>query len=144
MLEAIQAVKDKEMSCRGAAKHFRVPFATLRDRVAGTTGGDVGCLTELMKEEEAIIVDRVILMGTWGFPLSQQDLSQGVPGQVWQDHPLHRQPARARFHDRIHEQASGAISQDGQLNLEGTGGPVSPGGKQFFRQSGEGAGGVAT
>jgi hypothetical protein len=147
MLEAIQAVKDKEMSCRGAAKHFRVPFATLRDRVAGTSGGDVGRPTELMKEEEAIIVERVILIGTWGFPLSRQDLQpcqQGVPGQVEQDHPLHRQPARAGFHDRIHEQASGVISQDGQLNLEGTGGPVSPGGKQFFRQSGEGAGGGAT
>jgi hypothetical protein len=64
MLEAIQAVKDKEMSCRGTAKHFRVPFATLRDRVAGTTGGDVGRPTELTKEEEAIIVERVILMGT--------------------------------------------------------------------------------
>jgi hypothetical protein len=75
MLEVIQAVKDKEMSCRGAAKHFRVPFATLRDRVAGTSGGDVGRPTELMKEEEAIIVDRVILMGTWEFPLSRQDLS---------------------------------------------------------------------
>jgi hypothetical protein len=75
MLEVIQAVKDKEMSCRGAAKHFRVPFATLRDRVAGTSGGDVGRPTELMKEEEAIIVERVILMGTWGFPLSRQDLS---------------------------------------------------------------------
>jgi hypothetical protein len=68
MLEAIQAVKDKEMSCRGAAKHFRVPFATLRDRVAGTSGGDVGRPTELMKEDEAIIVERVILMGTWGSP----------------------------------------------------------------------------
>ncbi len=48
--------------CRGAAKHFRVPFATLRDRVTGTTGGDVCHPTELTKEEEAIIVERVILM----------------------------------------------------------------------------------
>ncbi len=75
MLEANQAVKDKEMSCRGAAKHFRVPFATLKDRVACTTVGDVGHPTELMKEEEAIIVEKVILMGTWVFPLSRQDLS---------------------------------------------------------------------
>jgi hypothetical protein len=82
MLEAIQAVKDKEMSCRGAAKHFRVPFATLRDRVAGTTGGDVGRPTELSKEEEAVIVERVILMGTWGFPLSRQDLSHIIKGYL--------------------------------------------------------------
>ena len=63
------------MSVRGAAKHFRVPFATLRDRVSSKTGADVGHPTELSKEEEEILEERLILMGTWGFPLSRHDLS---------------------------------------------------------------------
>jgi hypothetical protein len=95
MLQAIDAVKNKEMSCRGAAKHFKVPFATLRDRVAGTTGEDIGRPTELTKEEEAIIVERVVLMGTWGFPLLRQDLCHLIKGY------LDSLGRRTRFKDNL-------------------------------------------
>ena len=64
MLQAIKAVKNKEMTVRGAAKHCLVSLDTLRDRVSGTTGEDNGRPNELTKEEEAIIVERVVLIGT--------------------------------------------------------------------------------
>jgi hypothetical protein len=41
--------------------------ANLRDRVAGTTGEDIGRPTELTKEEEAIMVESDV-QGTWGSP----------------------------------------------------------------------------
>ena len=36
----------------------------------------MGRSTELSEEEEELTVERVLLMGTWGFPLNNRDLGQ--------------------------------------------------------------------
>ena len=42
----------------------------------------VGQPTEISREEEVIIVDRAILMSSWGFPLTSQDLKELVKGYL--------------------------------------------------------------
>ena len=71
---AISAVKNKEMMLSQAAKHFAVPKTTLYDRLSGKSKPQLGRPTELTAEEEDIIVDRLLLMGDWGFPLTNRDL----------------------------------------------------------------------
>ncbi len=76
MLAAIQAVKNGEMSSREAARQFEVPRTSLQDRLSGKSGDKVGRPTELLSEEETLLVERILLMGTWGFPLSRMDLAR--------------------------------------------------------------------
>jgi hypothetical protein len=76
--EAFQAVKDKTMSLREAAQHYGVPKTTLIDRLANRYSDKLGHPTELSKEEEAILVERLIILGEWGFPLSSHDLTHLV------------------------------------------------------------------
>jgi hypothetical protein len=46
---AIQAVREKRMGAREAAKHFEVPRTTLQDRLTAKSGNVVGRPTELSK-----------------------------------------------------------------------------------------------
>ena len=71
---AISAVEKKEMKLAEAAKHFGVPKTTLYDRLSGKSKPQLGRPTELTAEEEEIIVDRLLLMGDWGLPLTNRDL----------------------------------------------------------------------
>ena len=80
--KAIQALKDKEMSLRETSRHFGVPFTTLRDRMAEKSSEAVGHPTELSKEEEDILEERIILMGTWGFPLNRSDLAHLIKAHL--------------------------------------------------------------
>ena len=62
------------MKLAEAAKHFGVPKTTLYDRLSGKSKPQLGRPTELTAEEEEIIVDRLLLMGDWRFPLTNRDL----------------------------------------------------------------------
>jgi hypothetical protein len=75
LLKAIKAVQEKRMSAREAAKLYQVPKTTILDRISGRSSPAVGHPTELSQEEESVIVERLVLMGRWGFPLSRHDLS---------------------------------------------------------------------
>jgi helix-turn-helix, Psq domain len=72
--KAFRAVQEKRMSAREAEKHYNVPRNTLGDRVRGQRGPAVGRPTVLSAVEEEMIVERLLLMGNWGFPLSRNDL----------------------------------------------------------------------
>lgn len=74
-LEALQAVKDKRMSVREAAKHYGVPKTTLLDRLHNRRGQKLGRTTELSEEEEELIVERLLVLDRWGFPLGKKDLT---------------------------------------------------------------------
>ena len=63
MESAIQAV-EAGMTVRKAALKYQVPRSTLHDRVHNGASSTVGRPTTLSNEEEAIIVERSILMGT--------------------------------------------------------------------------------
>lgn len=72
---AINSVKNEELSLRQAAKNYGVPLSTLSDRCS-TRGGKIGRPTVLSEEEEDMVVERIILMGDWGFPLTKVDLKK--------------------------------------------------------------------
>ena len=71
---AIKAVREKRLSAREAAKRYNVPRNTIGDRLRQQRGPNVGRPTELSVVEEDIIVERLLLMANWGFPLSRNDL----------------------------------------------------------------------
>lgn len=73
--EAIEAVKKGRMTLRKAAQHYGVPKTTMLDRISERRGEKLGRSTELGAEEEAIIEERLLLLGRWGFPLSKKDLT---------------------------------------------------------------------
>jgi transposase-like protein len=57
ILQAIEAVRNKEMTMGEAAKHFGVPKTTIFDRLH-TSSGVLGRKPELTDEEENVIVSR--------------------------------------------------------------------------------------
>jgi transposase-like protein len=71
---AIQDIQEKRLSLNKAAKHYNVPKATLSNRINQLVQDQLGRPTELKKEEEEIIVERLMMMGDWGFPLTCKDL----------------------------------------------------------------------
>ena len=72
---ALAAVQNGEMTIREASKEYNVKRTTLQDRLSGKSGDKVGRPTVLLSEEEALLVERIILMGTWGFPLNKMDVA---------------------------------------------------------------------
>ena len=58
MQDAMKSVSEKKMTIRGAAKKFRVPYSTLKDRVHGRVkhGTKPGVKTALSPEEEEDLV----------------------------------------------------------------------------------------
>ncbi len=72
--KALAAVMANKMNAREAAKYFGVPRATLGDRLAGRVKDTLRRPTELSHTEETIIVEHLLLMGTWGFPYTLNDL----------------------------------------------------------------------
>lgn len=58
MQDAMKAVNEKKMTIRGAAKKFKVPYSTLKDRVHGRVkhGTKPGVKTALSPEEEEDLV----------------------------------------------------------------------------------------
>jgi hypothetical protein len=77
MDKAIQAVKSG-MSVKVAAARYQVPRTTLGDRAKGRTKAMLGRPTQLTVEEERILAERAILLGTWGFPLNFRDFRELV------------------------------------------------------------------
>lgn len=77
--EAIEAVTAGRMSLREASCTYGVPKATLCDRTKENgTSGKLGRPTELSEEEENLLVERLILLGQWGFPLTKVGLRKLV------------------------------------------------------------------
>lgn len=74
MKAAVKAVKEKKMGVRQAAKEYSVPKSTLSDLACGATKTALGRPTVLSDEEELLIVQRLKLVATWGYPLSRHDL----------------------------------------------------------------------
>jgi hypothetical protein len=64
---AIQDIQGKWLSLNKAAKHYNVPKATLSNRINQFVQDRLAHPTELKKEEEEIIVERLMMMGGLGF-----------------------------------------------------------------------------
>jgi hypothetical protein len=93
---ACEEVKGGNMSERAAAKAYGVPRSTLKDKIAERYAHETaGRPPVLGKEEEELIVERLIMHGNWGFPLSAGDLRHTI-----RDY-LHSQGRKTRFVDNM-------------------------------------------
>ena len=75
---AVEEVRSHAMSLGEAAKEFGVPKTTIHDRLRHVYGEKLGRPQVLSEEEEAILVQRLKVMATWGFPLTTQRLQDLV------------------------------------------------------------------
>ena len=75
---AMEEVRSHAMSLGEASKEFGVPKTTIHDRLKNVYGEKLGRPWILTELEEAIIVQRVKVMATWGFPLATQRLQDLV------------------------------------------------------------------
>jgi hypothetical protein len=66
------------MSLRDAEKEYRDPETMLIDRLAGRRGDKLRRSSVLSKEEVEFQVERILVMGEWGFPLGKRDLTHIV------------------------------------------------------------------
>jgi hypothetical protein len=74
MARAVAQVKKQKMSVREAALKYVVKRSTLHDIIRGKVAAEVGRPTVLDKEEK-IIVERLLLMSEWGFPMTCTELT---------------------------------------------------------------------
>lgn len=73
--QAIQLVREKTMTMGEASRHFGIAKTTIYDRVKSKkTKLQLGRPPELSEEEETVIVERLKVMGQWGFPITSYDL----------------------------------------------------------------------
>lgn len=70
---AVNAVREKKMSIREAAKEYKVPRSTICDRIRGKKE-TLGRPTEMTADEERLLVKRLMMMGNWGYPLTTRDM----------------------------------------------------------------------
>lgn len=71
--QALKEVADKTMTLNQASVQYGVPKTTLYDRLK-TASNRLGRPTELTVEEESILVERLIYLGNFGYPLGTTDL----------------------------------------------------------------------
>jgi hypothetical protein len=77
MARAIAAVRGG-LCVKKAAVKYNVPRTTLGDRASGRSTATLGRPTQLTLEEEEILVEWVVLLGHWSFPLTIRDFRELV------------------------------------------------------------------
>ena len=72
MEEALSLIRDG-LSVRKAADQCNVPKSTLADNKGGNHKKRVGRPFGLSETEETVFKERILLMGTWGFPITKEE-----------------------------------------------------------------------
>ena len=72
--KALEKIRAEKLSTREAAKLYDVSRSTLQRRLNNPNSQNTGRSPVLALETEDIIVDQIITMSDWGFPLSSLDL----------------------------------------------------------------------
>ena len=78
MLKAINMVIEQGFSIRQAAEECNVPKSTLSDSVSRRHDRILGRPKALSDAEEKIIKERLLLLGTWGYPVTKEELRRLV------------------------------------------------------------------
>ena len=71
--KAVEDIRAKRKTARQAAKEYGIPRSTIEDCLNEKKSAAVGRPKVLSDAEEAIIVERLLLMSKWGFPLTKKD-----------------------------------------------------------------------
>lgn len=107
---AVNDVRIHGVSIREASRRYEVPFGTLFNKLKGKHTGSIGHPTALSRDEEAALVENIILVSSWGYPLALEDVRHLVkvyldrsgrksplwkgnyPGKDWATKFVHRHP----------------------------------------------------
>lgn len=76
--KAIEEVRNRQISIRGAAQKYGVPYATLNDAIKGKHPLKIGRPTALSNIEESKLVEILMTCANWGFPLTNVDTKKIV------------------------------------------------------------------
>jgi hypothetical protein len=83
LLDALDSIESGQMSERAAAQAYGIPRSTLKDRRAErVTRETAGRPTVLSKDEELLIVERLQIQASWGFPLTSKELCIVIKGYL--------------------------------------------------------------
>ena len=80
--KAIDKVKAGELLVRAAAAEYCLPKSTLSDRIHGKHTRSEGRPQALSADDEQILVDRILVLARWGFPLTTNDLKYLVKSSL--------------------------------------------------------------
>ena len=92
MRQAVNYVKQRKGSIRAAAERFEVPKSTLSEKVRGIRTLKLGGQPVFSMEEEKKLVDGLMLMGEWGFPLMTTDLKNVIQNYLDKTGPTRAKP----------------------------------------------------
>ena len=76
--QCLQNVTNGNLSTRKAAEIYKIPRATVKNKLEGKHSKGVGGQTVFTRKEEELFVSRIISMCNWGFPLDKFDLRMVV------------------------------------------------------------------
>lgn len=76
--EAISDVKNDRLDLWEAAKHYKIPYKTLKNKVEGKHTGKVGAKCILSLEEENQIVNWIQQRARMGFPLAKDEVLEAA------------------------------------------------------------------
>ena len=79
---AVNKVLNGELSVRIASALYCVPKSTLSDRCLGKHSKKEGRQQVIDEPEEKILVDRILVLAKWGFPLNCTDLKHLVKSSL--------------------------------------------------------------
>lgn len=73
LTEAVRHVKGGNLTQRQAAKKYGIPRSTLKNKIKGLHGKDVGRPKVLSSTEEKILAERFVVLSDYGFPITLID-----------------------------------------------------------------------
>ena len=76
--QCLQNVTNGNLSLRKAAEIYKIPCATIKNKLEGKHSKGVGGQTVFTRKEEELFVSRIISMCNWRFPLDKFDLRMVV------------------------------------------------------------------
>ena len=76
--QCLQNVTNGNLSMRKAAEIYKIPHATIKNKLEGKHSKGVGGQTVFTRKEEELFVSRIISMCNWEFPLDKFDLRMVV------------------------------------------------------------------
>ena len=72
--DALTAISSGEMKFRETSVHFKISIGTLHNKIQGKHTNVPGYQTALTENEEKVIVDSLLAVGSWGFPFSTTEV----------------------------------------------------------------------
>ncbi|CAH1980481.1 unnamed protein product [Acanthoscelides obtectus] len=74
MEQALEDIRNKRKSLRGASEYYGIPKSTLFDKLRRQKDGKHGAPTKLSEQEEKMFAEAITQFAEWGFPMTRRDI----------------------------------------------------------------------